>query len=102
MLIVSQNGAQVLVLENLGSIFSDANNKVRCVNSQNGGGSELARYENREQTRYEMDALALAYEMGEKVFRFSEIDQVRKNMAAARQQTSYAKTSSRRSMHGGS
>lgn len=66
MLIVSQNGAQVLVLENLGSIFSDASNKVRCVNSQNGGGSELARYENREQTRYEMDALTIAYEMRER------------------------------------
>lgn len=100
MLIVSQNGAQVLVLENLGSIFSDANNKVRCVNSQNGGGSELARYESREQTRCEMDALALAYEMGEKVFRFSEIDQIRKNMAAAVQHRSEMSTS--RNRHGGS
>ena len=100
MLIVSQNGAQVLVLENLGSIFSDANNKVRCANSQNGGGSELARYENREQTRYEMDALTIAYEMGEKVFRFSDTTQVRKNMAAAVQHRS--EVSTRRNRHGGS
>lgn len=100
MLIVSQNGAQVLVLENLGTIFSDVNNKVRCAYSQNGGGSELARYENRDQTRYEMEALALAYETGEKVFRFSEIDQIRKNMAAAVQHRSDVSTS--RNRHGGS
>lgn len=100
MLIVSQNGASVLVLENLGAVFSDANNKVRCIYSQNGGGSELARYENREQTRYEMEALALAYEMEEKVFRFSEIDQVRKNMAAIMQHRS--EVSNSRNRHGGS
>lgn len=100
MLIVSQNGTQVLILENLGIIFSDANNKVRCTYSQNGGGSELARYESRNQTRYEMEALALAYETGEKVFRFSEIPQVRKNMAAAVQHRSEVSTS--RNRRGGS
>lgn len=102
MLIVSQNGAAIIILENLSTIFSDANNKVRCTYRENGGGSELARYENSEQARYEMESLALSYEVGEKVFRFSDISQVKGNMAATRQHTQYAKATSRRSMHGGS
>ncbi len=104
MLIVAQSGRMVAPLQNLVSIFADGNNKVRCAYVENRGaeGSELARYDSQEQIQYVMESLELAYEQGEKSYHFPTIEQLRQNMATARQQTSYAKTSSRRSMHGGS
>ena len=100
MLILSQNKTQIVVLENLSSIFSDASAKIRCNYNQNGGGSELARYDNREQCAYVMEYIAISYENGSKTCELPSAKQVAENMAVAKAHRSNVSTSKNR--HGGS
>lgn len=100
MLIVSQNKTQIIVLENLSSIFSDTSAKIRCNYNQNGGGSELARYENRDQCAYVMEYIALSYENGVRTCELPTARQAAENMGTAKAHRSNVSTSKNR--HGGS